>query len=1020
MQNKPARTKSVNISRGKAAGINPVKALIVAAVLIAVVAGAFVLQYKVFPDGMFSNGNAIGAASAVTEIQPTTSVRVNEIMTSNGTAWSDEKGGFGDWVELYNAGSSPVELEGWMLSDKVSALNVFTFPKHTLEPGEYVIVFCDGTLANTPGYTYHAPFGLSSDGDSVVLYNPSEKAVQAINVPALNRDTSYSYIDGAWQVVSWYTPGMPNEESYFTAMKEYLTGGTTSQVVITEIMADNATYLRAADGMYYDWVEICNTGSTSVDLTGWTLTDNPSVVTKWRFPKVVLGPGEYMTVYCSGLDKCENGEYHTSFRLNAEGETVVLSNDKGLPVSSVTYDNLKTDRSYSLYEGSYTTNLAPTPGLANISSSAALIERQFAAENSYKVYITEISAGTSRVDDNEGVENDWIEIYNASTVTVDLSGWGLSDEPDQPRKWQFPKGWTIKPGEYTTVDLSGGKYPEFGISTVTDACECVTLSTPDGTVIDRVPLPKQYASLSYGRIDGQNGFFYLMKTTKGAQNVSTGYAMRTPAAVSSIEGGMYDGPVMVELSAIPNSTIRYSTDGSVPVSTSDVYTGPIEINDTTVLRTRVFRDGEYPSETTTETYFVGVSHTVTVVSMVLDPADLWSDEKGLYVKGPNALPKHPFGSINNGANFWMTWEKSGNIECYTPDGELILDQGCGIRLHGQYSRLEDQKGFKIIARSEYSDEDRFNAQLFSRRDYTDYQSFLLRATSEDGDRARMRDSVLQSLAENTGVMYQENEVAVLYINGAYWGHYNLRERINKYSICQFEGWSDPESIDLVKANTNVMQGSNETYAKMLAWVKENGVKDDAALAAVEKVIDVDNFIEYMCLEIFTGNTDTLNVKRYRSSTEGDGRWKWILFDLDWAFTTDTDSMSRWIKPGGMGNGLRTDNTLFVALMRNATFRDRFLTRFGEMMGNEFTTANVKAKINEMIGILLPEMPAHCERWDFSVSTWKSELATLVSYAESRPQKLLGYTKKALDLSDEEMEHYFGAAIQAIADYKASK
>ncbi|MBO4367182.1 MAG: lamin tail domain-containing protein, partial [Clostridia bacterium] len=962
MQKSNAPKKRVNVSKPRQQKTSPVSVVFIAAVMVAAIVLGFVLQYKIFPDGLFAQaGDSPDKGkndTRVTEIAASGSVRINEIMSSNGTAWSDENGNFGDWVELYNASDSQVDITGWMLADQLSKLNIFTFPKHVMAPGEYVIVFCDGTLRNTPGYTYHAPFALSSDGDSVVLYNAGGTAVQAVNVPALRRNNSYAFTGSSWATVAYYTPGMPNEESYYSAMRDYLTDGAegAGEVIITELMADNATYLKTEDGMYYDWVEICNTGSAAVNLSGWSLSDDPSNTTKWRFPAVSLGAGQYMVIYCSGLDiKDPSNIMHTSFRLNAEGETVVLSNAQGLVQSTVTFENLKIDRSYGLYEGSYTKNMAPTPGYPNTAAAAAVIERQFAQANPYKLYISEVSAGLSRVEDNEGTSNDWIEIYNGSSNTIDLGGWGISDEADQPRKWQFPSGWKISPGSYTVVDLTGGKYPNFGISTVTDACETITLCTPEGTVVDRVPLLKQYASISYGRMDGSDGFFYLGKTTKGERNSNVGFALRTGKAAYSLPGGMYDGPVTLSLDAAPGATIRYSTDGSVPTSSSSVYTGPIEIGETTVIRTRVFRDGEYPSETTTQTYFIGLSHTVNVVSLVMDPVDLWSNEKGLYVKGPNALKEYPYGSINKGANFWMTWEKSGNIEYFTPGGQEILSQGCGIRLHGQYSRSEEQKAFKIIARSEYSDEDRFYAELFSKRPYDSYQSFLLRSSSQDGDKTRFRDSLLQSLAENMDLLYQETEVAVVYLNGAYWGHYNLRERINKYSIAQFEGWTDVDHIDLIKANTNVLQGSNKTYADMLAWVKSNGVKNDEALARVEKVIDMDNFIDYMCCEIFTGNTDTLNVKRYRSSTEGDGRWRWVLFDLDWAFTVDTNSMSRWITAGGMGNGLRTDNTLFVALMKNATFKDRFLTRLGELMATDFTTANIKAKVNERIAVLLPEM-----------------------------------------------------------------
>lgn len=1055
---KPAPRRKATPSRPHIQNANPVAIAIAAvAVAVALTAGYF-LQYKIFPNGMFLGGSAQGSSDVVAEIAPSTSVCINEIMSSNSSAWSDERGAFGDWVEITNTGSSEVDITGWMLADTANALNAFTFPSQKLAPGEFLLVFCDGNLRNTPGYTYHAPFKLSSDGDTLLLFNKEQIAVESINIPSLNRNQSYARVNNGWQITSSYTPCMPNEESYYQMMREALSGGQSSSIVISEVMADNATYIPDEDGEYFDWVELYNTTSNAVNLNGWCLSDDASNPTKWRFPDVSINAGEYMVIYCSGKNRAVAGNnLHTNFKLRAEGEMAVLSNAQGIVQYSVSFTNMKSDRSMSLYEGNYTTDLAPTPGLANTTASAAIMEQRMANANASKVFISEVSAGTSRTSDTEGTQPEWIELVNMSAETVDLSDWGLSDDAGHPRKWQFPQGARINPGEYLVITLasedvqsvSSGTYQaNFGLSLLADAEETVTLCTPDGSVVDRMPLPRQYASISYGRIDGQDGFFYLAKTTKGSRNENTGYSLRTNPVSFSVNGGLYNEGLSVELYAQDGATIRYSTDGSVPTSSSPIYTGPISVSQTTVLRARAWRDGEYPSTTQTQTYFVGVSHTMNVMSVVLDPADLWSDERGLYVMGPHATASSPYGSINSGANFWMTWEKSANVEYYGTDGSTILSQGCGLRLHGQFSRSEPQKAFKIIARAEYDEHDLFYANLFSKRDYTQYQSFVLRSSGSDGDKTRMRDSVLTDLAENTDVMYQATELVIVYLNGEYWGHYNLRERINQYSIAQWEGWNDPQNIDLVKANSNVLHGSDESYQKMLSWVKKNGVKDDEALEAVGRVIDLENYIDYMCLEMWTGNTDTLNVKRYRNAVSGDGKWRWILFDLDWAFYTDTNSVNRWLSPGGMGNGNRTDNTLFVELMKNTTFRDMFWTRLGEMMATDLTTQNVLDKMNTRIQELMPEMEMHCTGWNniiqgwlssdlnvlpdrvlrnynFSMSTWKAEINSMIKYAEERPRKLvmeyLTHEKSPLvNLTSEERQKYFSAAAQAIQEYENSK
>ena len=173
------------------------------------------------------------------------------------------------------------------------------------------------------------------------------------------------------------------------------------------------------------------------------------------------------------------------------------------------------------------------------------------------------------------------------------------------------------------------------------------------------------------------------------------------------------------------------------------------------------------------------------------------------------------------------------------------------------------------------------------------------------------------------------------------------------------------------------------------------------------------------LEIFVGNTDAGNIKKYRNAVSGDGKWRWVLFDLDWAFTTlDTNSMRRFLDPEGVGVNKNTDTTLFVQLMKNKTIEDRFLTKFGQMLATDFSTESVLEKIDAMYETLKPEMEKHYEKWEGSVSQWKKQVETLREYARKRPKVIIDYTVKTLKLSDEEKERYFGEALQKIREYNA--
>ena len=414
----------------------------------------------------------------------------------------------------------------------------------------------------------------------------------------------------------------------------------------------------------------------------------------------------------------------------------------------------------------------------------------------------------------------------------------------------------------------------------------------------------------------------------------------------------------------------------------------------------------------TQSYLYDVNNgdgTVYVMSLVSDPYNLYSDEAGIMAMGPNAMPIYPYGRRNRGANFWMDWEREAHVEVFGLNAAELLSQECGIKMHGNVSRAAGQKTFRVIARSQYGS-NRFHAKLFTHRPYTEYQSFLIRADTQDGVRTRMRDMLIQRLARDTSLYYQEGEIGVLYLNGMFFGQYTLRERVNPFSICQFEGWEGEEDdLDLVKGNANVMQGSTATMTKLLDWAKTHDMNTDEAYRMLDANIDIQNYIEYMAIEIYSGNLDMrLNIKRYRNPRR-DGKWRWALFDLDVGFRERVDTVRLWLNPGGTGSRMSTDNSLFVACMKNDTFRDRFLTHLGRQMATTLSSENVLREIDALYNTMKPVLPDQFKAWSQSEADYRESLQELIDIVRERPGCMLQYLKAAenLHLTRSEMERYFG-------------
>ena len=218
---------------------------------------------------------------------------------------------------------------------------------------------------NDENDTWHAPFRLSSYGDTLLLFDEHGTIVESINIPEMGEDYSYAWQGNGWTVTNEYTPLLENTTYNYAQL-------TTTQIlkdsdlIVTEVMASNGSY-RSPSGVLSDWIEITNRGATAIDLSGYGLSDKMEKPARWRFPEIAIQPGESIVVYASGLDRVmENGEMHTSFSLSAERESVYLYTPSRQILDAVSWENLKTDQSYKRQtDDSWQVSTSPTPGSAN-------------------------------------------------------------------------------------------------------------------------------------------------------------------------------------------------------------------------------------------------------------------------------------------------------------------------------------------------------------------------------------------------------------------------------------------------------------------------------------------------------------------------------------------------------------------------------------------------------------------------------------------------------------------------------
>ena len=913
-----------------------------------------------------------------------------------------------DWLEISNLGDAPVSLKGWRLSDSLDLRGAFALEDVVLPAGGAVLIYCDDAPADAPDNAIFCGFRLSADGELVVLADENQLPVQTLTLPAMGKKDMYvRNADGSYSVVDY---GRLLEEQKAAAEAAAAAEPTqepvnltppfdASSVRINEIMPVNRGTLTDEDGDHSDWIELYNGGAGAVDLTGWTLSDDDEAPAKWPLPAMTLGPGEYLLVFASGKDRAKaGGELHANFSLAAEGEAVRLYSPYGVVVSWVEYGAVEADVALArLDDGALTDALAPTPGYVNSAAEEAERARRL-THNAEGLYINEILA--------TGKGSDWVELYNASGAQIDLSGMGLSDDQRHPRNWRFPEGASVPAGGYALVylnpegqlpeDAPGGWAADFALS----EGETLSLCLSNGRVIDQVRLGPQFRNVSFGRAEGHDVYRYFAIITPGEANAAQSYEKKAQEIVFSHAGGQWAGKSLtLELTTDADVPIYYTTDGSEPTTSSKVYSGPIKLTANTMVRARAWRQDVIPTQTQTHSYILGAEHTVRLVLVTGERSKL-NGSTGALVTGAKG----------NGCDVYL--------EVYEADGTQLLGQMCHFELMGHGSRIEmAQKGFRLQSQKAYG-EGWFDAPLFSNRDYTEYKSIVMRASGQDAFQTHMRDSILTSLAADTSLYYQETEVCVVYVNGQYWGLYNMRERVSAESIAQFEGWENPSAINMLEGAAGkavyAVQGSADGYRDIVRWAKDHDMSKDENVAHVEEYVDVDNYLEYVALQMYTCNLDLDNLRLYNNPSEG-GRWRWIFYDQDLSYQVDRNNARDWLSSGGVGTITAQDNSLFVNLMKNAKVKDRFLTRMGELLRTTCSAQNLEAKMTERYRILEPEMAMNCQRWNWTLKTWKQYCKNMLNYSASRPEKLKSYIKSAFKLSDAEMDKYFGQPAELLEE-----
>ncbi|TVQ71940.1 MAG: T9SS C-terminal target domain-containing protein [Balneolaceae bacterium] len=665
--------------------------------------------------------------------------------------------------------------------------------------------------------------------------------------------------------------------------------------------------------------------------------------------------------------------------------------------------------------------------------------------------------------DDDGDYGAWLELYNYSEELHHLHAYGLSDDPGDPWKWVFPDV-VIPPGEFMIIWLSGKDRSESGSPLHTGFTPAHTgttlrLTSLQGVLVDASEAPQIPSDHSWGRYpDGTGTFRIFTLPTPGESNLEEHLAGILSPPEFSIRPGFYSDSLLLQLHhEHPDVTLYYTTDGSVPDTSSLRYDGPIGLaprppdsNSVSMIRPTppegedkgygwfppqvpldkghtiravAAKPGWLTSPPATGTWFPGLEQTeLPVLSITVPEESFFDSEHGIYVPGA-IYDSLGFGDGSWGrpnANYFQRgeeWEREASLEWFE-DGQRVFQQDIGVRIHGGGSRALPQKSLRLYARSDYG-QTHIRHQVFPEEPYSEYKRLILRNSGQDFFRrtTMFRDAFMQRLVGDLNVETQAYRPSVLFLNGEYWGIHNIRERYDKH---YFERRYEvrEEHLDLLELQAQIKEGDNAHYLDMLAYIEEHGVADPVDLEHVSGMMDLENFIDYNILQLFFRNTDwpgnNMDFWRYSGPPsphipEQDGRWRWLVFDLDFGFglqeghgAWEFDMVRFVLDPEEETYANRPWATFLLrSLLENPGFRDAFLRRFSDLLNATFTPEHMKPLIREMADVIQPEIPPHIERWSHppSFRHWEQHVGVMLRFADERPQYQFSHLQNHFDLQD---------------------
>ncbi len=804
---------------------------------------------------------------------------------------------------------------------------------------------------------------------------------------------------------------------------------------------------------YADWIELRNTTGVAVSLDGYFLSDDAADPFKWAVPSgAAIDANGYFLIWADGHDAgpgethprgywpwvgftTEN--YHTNFKFSSMGESLTLTKATGItsqvlivaenvdpvalpdpirePGTVWKYLDDGSDQSTQWRARTYDDSLWASgasqlgygdPGDAEGTGAHTLLD--FGGDSNNK-HITAYFRHTFNVTDPTAFHGLSARMMADDGAVVYLNG-------VEVRRVRIPAG-NVNYKTLATGTFTEGVYEPFNIpaslliaganviaveihqvqtnsSDISFDFELMGKNHTVSTQEDTVTFGEQITDVSYGRDPGNtaNWLFFGEPSPLADNNGSIVPAARVVSSDVnfSLVAGFYTGTQLVTLTtADGGAQIHYTMNGDLPDSSSSVYSAPLSVASTAVIRARAIESGRVPGATRTRTYFFGETPgDVSFVSVVTDDANLFDPVKGIYYNTHEPLTPSGGGK----RNAYKGKEVPVSFEFFETDGSIAQSVNAGARIGGENNWRNEQRSLTIYMRGKYGD-DSFEYPLFDNSCVGSIGRMVLRNGGDNWSKAMLRDALIPDLiggrVENDLMDYRP---CVVFINGEYWGIHNIREKFDdQYFVSRYH--VDPSNYDhcefghITSGSTTfgVVEGNADHYLEMEDFVKNNDMSVAANYAFVESRMDIDSLIDFAIIQDFVYNSSWVHNREFWRERKPGAKWRWLMPDLDRGL--DINNVT-----SNLLDDLVNGYALFSGMMDNPGFRDRLIQRYCAHMASTFNATRMATIVDDLDAEVSGEVARHVALWSvdggMNLATRTAELLEIKSFATLRPAEVL--------------------------------